>query len=222
MHTGTCRSRLTLLSTFAVLYLSGCLTTESSPVPVTSDEPAPTSNNAPTITGTPQTTITAGSNYLFTPNASDADGDALSFSVQNLPSWASFSSSSGAISGMPASGDVGVYENVIISVSDGSASASLAAFDITVTQVALGSMSLSWTPPTENTDGSALTDLAGYRIYYGTSEGNYPNRIVIDTAGISSYVVENLVPDTYFVVATSVNADGIESAFSNVAVKTVL
>ena len=45
---------------------------------------------------------------------------------------------------------------------------SLPAFSITVTQVGLGSMSLSWTPPTQNTDGSALTDLAGYKLYYGT------------------------------------------------------
>ena len=70
-------------------------------------------------------------------------------------------------------------------------------------------------------DGTVLTDLAGYRIYYGLSEGYYPNRIDIDTPGIAAYVVENLVPQTYYFVATSVNSAGAESIFSNVAVKTV-
>ena len=46
-------------------------------------------------------------------------------------------------------------------------------FHVEVTQSALGSMTLSWTAPTENTDGSQLNDLAGYKLYYGTSAGNY-------------------------------------------------
>ena len=118
-------------------------------------------------------------------------------------------------------GDEGVYDQIVISVSDGSASSSLSPFSITVTETALGSMTLSWTAPTENTDGTALTNLSGYRLYYGRTEGNYPSRVVIDNIGMSSYVVENLLPATYYVVATSVNAAGIESAYSNVAVRMV-
>ena len=90
-----------------------------------------------------------------------------------------------------------------------------------MSQTALGSLTLSWTPPTTNTDGTTLTDLSGYRIYYGNSQGNYPNQISIDTPGIASYVVENLVPDTYYFVATSLNSLGVESSYSNVAIKTV-
>jgi len=82
-------------------------------------------------------------------------------------------------------------------------------------------MTLSWTPPTQNSDGSVLTDLAGYNIYFGSSQGNYPNRVGIDNQSISTYVIENLLPDTYYVVATSLNSQGVESTYSNVAVKTV-
>ena len=210
------------LLTISSMFLSGCLTKEDTGSDSAfAGNPPVDQNSPPLISGNPQTAVMMGDNYSFTPTANDPDGDALTFSVSNLPAWASFSSGSGTISGQPSLADVGVYSNVTVSVSDGASSAGLPAFDITVTQAALGSMTLSWTPPTENTDGSTLTDLAGYRIYYGTSQGNYPNRVDVDTAGVSSYVVDNLLPNTYFVVATSVNSVGVESAYSNVAIKTV-
>ena len=121
----------------------------------------------------------------------------------------------------PILGDIGTYSDIRISASDGEASTSLTPFSVEVTQTALGAITLSWSPPSENTDGSALTDLAGYHIYYGESSGDYPNRIEIDNPSISTYVVENLSPRTYFVVATAINSAGLESSFSNEAVKTV-
>ena len=105
--------------------------------------------------------------------------------------------------------------------SDGSLSASLATFSITVEAVSLGSVTLNWTPPTQNEDGTALTNLSGYRIYWGTTPGNYPNSVTIDNPGLSSYVVENLIPGTYVFVATSINASGMESVHSNSATKVV-
>ena len=160
--------------------------------------------------------------YSFRPSAEDADGDAISFSISNKPRWASFNSATGELSGQPLLGDEGVYAQIVISATDGSATSALPSFAIEVTQVALGSMPLSWTAPTENSDGTALTDLAGYNLYYGTSASNYPHRIRIDNPSISTYLVENLLPDTYYVVATSFNAVGVESAYSNMATKTIL
>src|SRR5690606_39089874 len=98
----------------------------------------------------------------------DADGDQLAFEVTNLPEWARFDSRTGKISGTPSAEHAGTYSNISIRVSDGSANASLPRFSITVQQISSGSVTLSWTPPSENEDGSALTNLAGYRIYYGT------------------------------------------------------
>jgi hypothetical protein len=82
-------------------------------------------------------------------------------------------------------------------------------------------VTLSWTPPTQNEDGTALTDLAGYWIYWGTSPGSYPDSVKIDNPGLSTYVVDNLVPGTYEFVATSFNASGVESVYSNPATKVV-
>ena len=84
-----------------------------------------------------------------------------------------------------------------------------------------GTVTLSWTPPTENVDGSYLTDLAGYNIYYGLTEGQYSERINIDNPGIATYVVTNLTPNTYYFVATSYNTAGVESPYSGVAVRVV-
>ena len=171
-------------------------------------------NRAPTLTGSPSPSVNAGDVYTYQPTASDADGDTLSFTVANLPSWASFNSTTGQISGRPAQADVGIYSNIRISVSDGSVTTNGQAFSIEVTQVSLGKVTLSWTAPTENIDGTPLTDLAGYKLYYGTSQGNYPEQITIDNPGILTYVVENLAPNTYYFVITAYNdAMGREPVF---------
>ena len=88
-------------------------------------------------------------------------------------------------------------------------------------QVGFGSASLSWTPPTQNADGSVLTDLSGYRIYYGHESGNYPMSVQIDNPGIARYVVDNLTPNTYFFVLTAIDSNGLESEYSNEAFKEI-
>ncbi len=179
------------------------------------------SNSAPTISGNAPNSAVVGQMYSFFPNANDPDGDNLSFSIANRPSWASFNNSTGQLSGIPQQGDSAAYANIVISVSDGEMTSSLSAFSIIVSQTATSSATLTWTPPTQNEDGTALTDLASYKIYYGLSEGNYPNEIPVNNPGLTMFVVDNLAPNTYFFVATSVNSVGVESAFSNVASKVV-
>jgi hypothetical protein len=178
-------------------------------------------NAAPQISGSPPAAVIAGSEYRFLPQASDADGDSLSFEISNLPGWAEFEPASGRVLGTPGAGDLGVYGNITITVSDGTDSATLGPFSIGVEAVTLGSATLSWLPPTANTDGTALTDLSGYRIYWGSSPGNYPNSVTVDNPGLSSYVIENLTPGTWEFVTTAINADGVESDFSNAASKTI-
>ena len=180
-----------------------------------------TQNSPPRISGTPSPSVNVGQSYTFTPTASDPDGDNLSFSIQNKPSWALFDTSTGALSGTPQVGDAGSYGNILIGVSDGNLSDTLPAFTITVNQVSLGSTTLNWTPPTQNTDGSPLTNLAGFKIYYGTSSGNYPNQITINNPGVTTFVVDNLTPNTWYFVTTAFNSSGVESDVSNVSTKTI-
>lgn len=88
------------------------------------------------------------------------------------------------------------------------------------TTVSTSSVSLSWMPPTTRTDGSTLSKIGGYRLHYGTSQGNYTKSINIDP-GITEYVVENLPSNTYYFVITAYDDQGIESDFSNVVSKTI-
>jgi hypothetical protein len=188
---------------------------------ITATSSGTTANRAPTIGGTPATSIASNSTYSFTPHASDPEGKKLAFSIQNKPSWASFSTTSGKLSGTPSSSQTGTYSHIIISASDGANKVSLPAFSIAVSGVGTGSAALSWMPPTRNTDGSTLTNLAGYKIYYGTSSGALNKTIQISNAGISSYVVENLSPATYYFAVKAYTTAGVESALSNTASKAV-
>lgn len=177
-------------------------------------------NTAPTISGAPVTTVKAGQSYSFTPSARDPDGDALTFGIQNKPAWASFDAATGTLSGTPGSADVGTYAGIVISVSDGSLSTALAPFSIDVTTAA-DSISLSWTPPTQNSDGSSLNDLAGYDIYYGTDPAALNQKIVLTSPGATSYVVTGLASGTWYFVVKSLSSSGVESASSNLASHTL-
>ncbi|MEM6512844.1 MAG: putative Ig domain-containing protein [Pseudomonadota bacterium] len=100
--------------------------------------PPPPTNAAPTISGTPVDSTSAGRPYSFIPTATDADGDTLTFSIENQPDWATFSSSTGELSGTPFAPSIGTTENVRISVTDGTATSSLSPFSLMVTPQKLG------------------------------------------------------------------------------------
>lgn len=186
------------------------------------DATTQTGNRTPTISGTPVTSVAANQLYRFVPAAADADGNPLTFSIANRPSWATFNSSTGELSGTPTTAQSATYGNIGISVSDGLASASLSAFAITVTPTGnVGAATVSWSAPTLNNDGSPLTDLAGYRIYYGTSASSLTQVINVATVGITTYVIGDLGSGTWYFGLRALNSTGVESDLSNVASKTI-
>ena len=82
--------------------------------------------------------------------------------------------------------------------------------------------SLSWTPPTQNTDNSTLTNLSGYIVYYGTSQGSLSASLPV-SSGLTAVVIENLQSGlTYYFTITSVNGLGVESDYSNIVSKTAI
>ena len=112
---------------------------------------APTTNTAPVISGTPANIVDVDSTYSFTPVSSDFDGDNLTYTVKNSPSWANFNNATGTLSGTPLTGEEGTYSSIIISVTDGTDTTSLASFSITVNAVAQPKASGS------SSDGGSLT-----------------------------------------------------------------
>jgi hypothetical protein len=182
--------------------------------------PAP-ANTPPTISGNAPKMVNVGMAYSFTPKAADANNNTLSFSVKNKPVWANFNATSGTLSGTPAAADVGTYANVQISVSDGKASVALPAFTITVNQMSAGNAALDWIPPTDNNDGTVLTNLAGYNVHYGTSPDQLTQVVKVANPGLTSYVVDNLTSGTWYFAVTSYATDGMESSRSGIVSTTI-
>ncbi len=178
-------------------------------------------NLPPVISGAPLTTATVGQAYTFTPIASDPEGATLTFSILNKPSWLTFNTTNGQLSGTPQAGDVGTFSAITISANDGNALGSLAAFSIVVTQAATGSVTLNWEAPTQNTDNSTITNLAGYRITYGRSQSTLDQSINVTNPGLTTYVVPNLGTGTWYFAMYAYTSTGAESDASNVASKTV-
>jgi hypothetical protein len=180
-------------------------------------------NSPPHISGTAAASALVGSAYSFQPTASDPNGDKLTFSVFRNPSWAKLDTTTGRLYGTPTAADVGSFANIVITASDGKASTSLTAFTIVVSPAAAatGSLTLSWDSPTTNVDGSALTDLAGYVINYGTSASALNKSVQLANANATSQVIANLAPSTYYFDIVAYTHAGLRSAVSNVASATL-
>jgi hypothetical protein len=188
---------------------------------VGSGNPVTPVNMAPQISGSAPTSVTVGQPYSFQPAASDPEGQTLSFLVSNRPAWATFNSNTGQLSGTPSSSHVGTYRDIQITVSDGTNVTSLPAFSIAVAAATIGAATLRWVAPTANEDGTPIENLSGYRIYYGTSTGNLSSVMEIRNPTVTTAVIDNLSPGTWYFGLKAFNALNVESSFSNIASKTI-
>ncbi len=190
-----------------------------------SDDPRnpgpPASNTPPSIAGSPALEVMVDDRYDFTPTASDEDGDALSFRIVNAPVWASFDPETGALTGTPGAADVGTTSGIVISVEDGTDSASLAAFDLEVVARPAGSALVSWDIPTTNEDGSTLDDLAGFAVHYGQASASYSELATIDDDTATSAAIGGLAAGEWFFAVTAFDTSGNHSALSDEVSKVV-
>ncbi|MBI5193293.1 MAG: fibronectin type III domain-containing protein [Nitrospirae bacterium] len=83
------------------------------------------------------------------------------------------------------------------------------------------SAALSWEPPTTNVDGTELTDLAGFKIYYGKTSGTYSEVIDINNSIATEHTIEGLAEGTYYFATTAYDTTGNESYYSNEVIKTI-
>ncbi len=80
---------------------------------------------------------------------------------------------------------------------------------------------LSWAAPTSNTNGTPLTDLTGYRIYYGSSPEDLSHTVQINSVGLQTYVIDDLEPGTWYFAVMALAGNGAESTLSTVVTKTI-
>jgi hypothetical protein len=84
-------------------------------------------------------------------------------------------------------------------------------------------ISLSWVAPAEREDGNpiSMSEIAGYRVYYGTSQGDYSGQVDIAESSTMQATLNNLPSGTYYIVVTTYDVAGLESGYSEEVVKTV-
>ena len=162
----------------------------------------------------PVTTAAAGKNFAI--GLTNVQGEAtfgspasavIQVAAMQSQAAVSSSSSSGGSSSSSGSSSSTVASNSGSSSGSSSSSSSGA--------IGTKTASLSWSAPVENTNGTALTNLSGYHIYYGTSTGAMTNKVSISTVGILSYVIDNMASGNWYFAVTSLNSAGVESALSN-------
>lgn len=192
------------------------------PVPQPEPQPEPPPNTPPVISGTPATTVQVGQAYRFAPKATDADGDALSWTISRKPEGATFSPATGVLEWTPST--AGTWTNIVISVVDANGGrASLPAFSITVEPaVPNGRATLSWQAPTQYVDGAPLPadQIAGFRVYYATDGVSFEQLVEVD-ARTSTLEVNELDKGRHYFAVTAFSVIGTESAYSNVRSKTI-
>ena len=175
------------------------------------------------LSGTPSTEATVGQPYSFAAQL-QTNGAGFAYSIENKPSWANFDTVSGVLSGTPAGADLGNHPGIIVNATNGTVTASLAPFAIAVVQprVATQSVTLSWVPPTQNTDGSSLADLNGYYVYHGASPETMERKYQITNPGLTAYTVGELGPGTHYFSISAYTISGVEGGTSGVASKTIM
>jgi len=85
--------------------------------------------------------------------------------------------------------------------------------------ISSGSVTLSWEAPTNNSDGSSLTDLAGYKVYYGSRSGNYTE--TVDVGNFSSATINSLASGTWCFTVSAYDVSGNESSLADEACTTL-
>jgi hypothetical protein len=176
------------------------------------------------ISGTPATTATVGKFYSFTPTVVAPAGSSLTYSVSNKPSWTQFSSTTGSLVGTPGAANVATDSDIVMTVSDGAKSASLAAFNIAVQSASSGTTGeamLRWSEPTDNTNGTPLTNLAGYVVRYGTNPAALSSQLSVASPNTTAIEIGNLSPGNWYFEVAAVNTANMEGEFSSAVSKTI-
>jgi len=91
----------------------------------------------------------------------------------------------------------------------------------TTSQSASGSATLNWSPVTQNTNGTLVTDLAGYTVHYGVSPVALSSTVVLSDPNQTTYVVGQLGAGTWYFAVSAYTTGGVQGELSNVAAKTI-
>lgn len=185
-------------------------------------------NKLPTINAGNDVETQENTRVILSASASDTDGTVDSYS------WTQISGTEVSLLGIdtarlvftaPPLADPTVQQTMIFEVTATDNDGGTASDRVNIVikpQPLKGMVTLNWSKPTQNTDSSALTDLSGFKIYYGESQDNLSAHIVIEDPTAYAKVIENLTANTtYFFAMTAFNSKGVESDLSAVVSKLI-
>ncbi len=186
------------------------------------------SNSAPTVNAGSNQTVQVLDTVTLTASASDSDGsitDYLWRQVDNGAPSISINNFRNRIANFtaPQSNTTETYQfRVTVTDNDDATDSDLVSITVNPTQSNTGQATVTWTAPTENTDGSTLNDLAGFTIYYGRNRNDLTNSAVINNSNQTSRTLRNLRNGTtYYFSITARNNSGIESERSPIRSKQI-
>ena len=84
-----------------------------------------------------------------------------------------------------------------------------------------GTANLTWSAPTKNSNGSTLTDLASYKVVYGTSSTALSQSKSVTDPKATGVSIGSLAAGTWYFAVRAVNSKQVESANSNVSSRTI-
>ena len=208
------RAVISALLSIALVVIAGCGGSSSDKTSFTPSRKAPDlSITAPTGNGP----YTDSETINFSAVATDSAGTDISNDIK----WYS-----------DILGEIGEGANISITleaathrisseVTDSNNESTRKSIDIEVTP-SNGNVTVSWVIPTENTDGSELTDLAGFKIYYGEERENLDQEIVLNNPAQTSQIIEDLsVGKVYYFTVICFNQYYIESELSEIVSKQI-
>lgn len=167
------------------------------------------------LSGTPTTVVSAKTRYSFSPSSYVQSDEGFRFEIANKPAWATFDPIWGRLSGLPTEQDIGETRDVSISLVSGDQRATLPPFTIKVAAPVAGVaakpprfVTLRWVPPSDNVDGTPLTDLAGYVLLLGSSPGDLRPLRTLDAQASPMAVLSDLPHGYNFISIRSYNRAG--------------
>lgn len=186
-------------------------------------------NDAPVLASIGDKSVTAGATLNFNISATDSDSTVPILEASGLPAYAQFYdlyNGTGSFTISPAQTSPTGMQNITFIARDAQNPVLTDSETITISIVAAsvggntGSASLSWTPPIEREDGTALSlsEISGYTVYYGASSGNYTKSLNINDGFATSATITDLPPGSHYMVVTTRDFDGRESSYSSEAV----
>lgn len=186
----------------------------------------PTSGTTPAVSiaiSPTSANVTASGTQTFTATVSNSSNTSVTWQVNGVTggnSTVGTISASGVYSAPATPPSPATVSVKAISNADPTKSAT-ASITITATPApTTGSVRINWVAPSQETDGSALDDLTGFRIYYGTGPNSLTNRIDVTNPSTRSWLISNLARGTWYFSLVAVSASGSESARTTVIAHT--